>query len=546
MQGVARTPYRSLAAVLVLAAGIRLYLIFTATLVSRDTVIFVRFSQHLAKAPLAAIRSNDQHPLHPTLVLIAHQVRRFLGAEDGPASWTLSAQTVACLGGLACILAMFFLARRLFNDRIAMIAAMFMALLPEACQYSADGLSDMPHLALYLFALAAAVRGFNQPSAGRLVLASLLSGLAYLARPEGLGVAAITTLALVRFPAVWSPKKRLSIAAGVVGAFLLSAGPYSAVTGKAIPKKSILKLLHVEESALAPLESPTLCGAGISPAPRSPSRASRSPSPCNASVPPAGLWLSDILAVQEPMPLVRVLPKLLEKWERSLRVTYLLLFIAAFLLPLERKPTSASGALLTAAAALQLLAVLSVATSFGYFSLRHMMIFAALCLPHAAAAADCLIGLLRRNVAFLSAPGRAAAVLMTVVVAPTLPWMLVPLSVDRDYYVQAIDLIRREYPPGTTVLTSRFRIPFFADLPYDIWYGCGDVTNLLQSVRPNTRLIILDEDADRGTNPQFFSQLQSAAVDSGILRLAHEIDSMPPAKPNRILVYEVLRRTPQR
>lgn len=505
------------AIILPVALAIRLYLILTCTIVSRDTVTFVRYAQYLGQSPVAAMRANDQHPLYPTLVLGLHQVRRMLGAADGPASWALSAQIVACIGGLACVVAVYLLARQLFDERVACLAALFMVFLPEGCQYSADGLSDMPHLAIYLFALTAAVRGFDRASIGYLAAAGLLSGLAYLTRPEGLGVAAVTCLALVRFPRTWSFRKRMPVAFCTLAAFLVMAGPYSVVTGKVVPKKSLKKLFHLEASLRASVDGPP------------------------AASPP--VQVASLAGSADSTSLIEVLPKFIEKWARSLRVTYLLLFVGALLLPLAHRPSGVSIALLTAAAGVQTVAVLSVATSHGYFSLRHMMVLAALCLPHAAAAGDYLIGLMRDRVRWLKGPARAPLVLLAVVVGPTLPWMLEPIHADLAYYERVIDYIRKNYPRDAGVLTTRMRIPFFADHPYRIWPSTGDVSVLLGYIQSDTKLVVLDESRLKRRNPRFFEELERAAIETGLLKLVHEVPATGSAHPTRILIYEVVSRT---
>ena len=137
-------------------------------MISRDGVTFIWYAQRLANGPIAQMRVQDQHPLYPVSVYAAHRVIDAVQnvfpdwLADPVVSWPAAAMAVTLAGGLLVVVAVSCLAAALFDRRVAILAALLAALTAEFCQLSADALSDMPHLALYLFALAAGIRGIGR------------------------------------------------------------------------------------------------------------------------------------------------------------------------------------------------------------------------------------------------------------------------------------------------------------------------------------------------------------------------------------------------
>ncbi len=152
---------------LLIGLPIRLVVADRAAMLSRDAVYFIWYAQDLSQHPVAAVREHTHHPLYPALVLGAHALIEHTPAvplsirQDEVKSWTLAAVGVSMLGGLAVVLAIYALTSRLFNPMVGLVAAVLAAATAEFCQLSADGLTDMPHLAVYLAAIWAAVRAFN-------------------------------------------------------------------------------------------------------------------------------------------------------------------------------------------------------------------------------------------------------------------------------------------------------------------------------------------------------------------------------------------------
>ena len=142
------------AVVVLLALPIRLYLALDAEMISRDGVGFIRYAQGLVDDPLSELRSQDQHPLYPVMVLVAHGFLEGLDRiipvlpSGAVLSWQSSAMLVTLLGGLFVVVSVYVLTRLLFDHKVALLSAVLTSLAAEFCQYSADALTDMVFKAL--------------------------------------------------------------------------------------------------------------------------------------------------------------------------------------------------------------------------------------------------------------------------------------------------------------------------------------------------------------------------------------------------------------
>ena len=215
-----------------IALLLRVYHVWAAVAISPDSALLITYARDLAEDPLSALRAYDQHPLYPVLSVpvirdtIDENTETFfvnlsdaVGAEisndqgigwivdDGPTGWILAGQTAAIAGSLGAILALYWLTSRLYGRRRGLIAAAMLAVLPDACRFGADVLTDLPHLALYLAGLAALLTGMQTRLWRYLLLAAAASALAFLTRPEGGSVLLVGLLVLL-FQRAWPLRRR--------------------------------------------------------------------------------------------------------------------------------------------------------------------------------------------------------------------------------------------------------------------------------------------------------------------------------------------------
>ncbi|MGB9625842.1 MAG: glycosyltransferase family 39 protein [Phycisphaerae bacterium] len=531
----ARGAASRVAIVLLAALAVRAYLLCVMPTISRDGVTFIWYAQRLGTTPLEEIRRQKQHPLYPALIAAVHAIldRAGAAAGDDVRSWLIAGHVVALTAGLAVIPAVYLLACVLLGRRAGVVAAACAAMLPELCRYGADVLSDSLHLFLYLLALAIGLTGVRNRSAWRFVLAGLLSGLAYLVRPEGGEVALVLVVAAVLVRS-WRRQTRVALAAACVAGLLLTAGPYMLATGRIVQKKSIRRLIGIEAAA---------------PRQYAPARAMGRP------VDPAGMLASSAAdgghVVRGAWSLTCAAGKTLVNWVRSLRVAYLLPAVAWFLLRPRRPRPTAVWWIAAMAWCLHAVVCVLLIHTFDYrdlFSLRHVLVLAALTLPWTAAGLIRLVDLAAGNVRWLDrrVAWALAAVLL---VGPTSPWLLRAPNREYVHLQQAGEWIASRYPRPQRILTDQWHVPFYARAEFCErqenghtirWPGTADAAALVEWVRrERPTIVVLDESRLLRRNPEFFRQLDALIGADGLLRLVHTIRADDSGQIRTARVYEV-------
>ncbi|MFQ5806531.1 MAG: ArnT family glycosyltransferase [Phycisphaerae bacterium] len=516
---------------LICALGLllRIYHVAAAVAISPDSALFIGYARELAEDPIAALKQHDQHPLYPSLILLFHGLVGWM-AGSGSAAWIVAGRLVAIAGSLGAILALYWFTARLYDRPRGLIAAGLLAVLPDACRYGADVLTDLPHLSLYLVGLAALLAGMQTHAARYLLLAAAAAGLAFLTRPEGAAILPVS-LAVVALHRDWPLKRRAGLVAAMVTVFFCLVGPYQLATGRLIQKKSPLELFKLDVTAR--LETP----------------ATTPGSPCHA---PDREWSSAeraALATTLPVPV-----NVLRQWVRAGRVVYILLAILGLVVA---RPGGVGGRILALALGIHLLLLYALETRYGYLDRRHALILVTLALPVAAAGAWWLADRIGRRAA--TAPDalrrRAVVGIVTVCVLATSPWLLRPINPGEEHVIASARWLAEHTPPGTLIVTdSRLRrVALYADRPYAEWPwwngGVRDLAAFLGKHAKDTPACRFVVDSRHITlperNPTFFEQLDDQLGDR--LSLLHTEPSPPHAKHAteiRIYRYRAQRASP--
>lgn len=520
-----------LAIVVLIALPIRIYLAARAAMISRDGAVFIWYAQDLADHPITEMQEQAQHPLYPAMVLAGHGAVRGLRAmgvatdalADSVRSWSLAAVAVTLIGGLAVVIATYVLASSVFDRRIGLIAAGLAATAAEFCQLSADALTDMPHLAIYLFAMAAAIRGIRDRRMYWLLVAGALSGAAFLIRPEGaeVAVAAVVVLALPAKGQTWR-QRLIGVAVLGLGAGLV-ASPYMLATGKLVKKKSVPRLLGGDDSAeKAPVPFAT------------PFHHSDASAPLRSRLGSGYTFASSYGSTQGIVDLARAVALIAEKWLRALRVTFMLPAIVWLIL--RRKPPGepTGQRLIAAAGLLHLLILVALIIRFDYwklFSLRHVMVLAGLTLPFAAAGAAAILDavkLQRRMV--------VAIVLAVAMIGPTLPWLLEKRHLEDAHLRRTGEWIRAHDERKSRILTTRHRVAFYAGgihvrSPLEV--NAGWILDVARNEKPGW--LVFDQRRMLRESEGFFDDLEAAA--GGTLELVHVAPPPDREGERRVIVY---------
>ena len=526
-----RTTILALIVILLIAAGIRIYLIATTEIVSRDGITFAKYARALGADPLPTLRDQAQHPLYPLAVLLVYSaVGRWLAAE-AVFAWPVAGQIASMLGGMVAVWAAYALGRVMWDRRVGLTTALFAAVLPELCQVSGDALSDGLHLGLYLCGLVAVLQAWRVGRPWWLIVAGGLSGLAFLTRPEGgsILVIGLAMVAMGRRQPEWTWRRRFAGGAILLASFSVVAGPYMVAVGRVVQKKNIFELFGLDESR----ESAAVRGV---PADAPDARAACLPTDSAAGRVnrPARAGVFDWVPFQ-----------LLYHWGRACRLVYLLLALPALSSHLVTRPRGARFLLI--AFVLHMCLLYALFSSYGYLSLRHLLVPAALTLPFAAATCVRLVDQI--SVLAGSRHDRRARVVrpivylvtLTAVIGPTLPRALRPLGQTNDYLIAAGRWLHEHSQPGQTVLTTRNRIAYSAELTMLPGPDTGQMKHLasyIRQLKPTYYVVEASHVTSPDRNPDFFADLEASPLGKRLAPI-HEERARPPNRKGRVLIYRV-------
>lgn len=244
-----RPAWTDLVILLLLSIALHAWLISHTTVVSRDTIGFVRYALMLERLPWReALPRLEQHPLYPAAILTASlPLRHFLG-DASVSAFALASQLAAALGGILLVVPMYYLGRDLFDRRIAFWSAALFQCLPVCAQVTSDGLSDGLYLVFLATALLFAVRALRSGSVLQFGLCGFASGVSYLGRPEGLLLVGAVLIVLAGMQLVRAERlpwrRALLGSAGLLAGAAVAAGPYMAIIGGLTVKQAANKILR--------------------------------------------------------------------------------------------------------------------------------------------------------------------------------------------------------------------------------------------------------------------------------------------------------------
>lgn len=199
---------------------------------AQDGLKFLAAARRFQSEPwVDVIRGTDQHPLYAALVAIAEPaVSAAMG--PGPDAWRVAAQGVSAIASVLLLLPLFALARAIFDDRIALVAAFLYVILPFPAEVGRDTLANAVGLTGMFTCLWLGAKAVERDSWRHALGAGLIGGLAYAARPE-----AILAPAAVGLACGWN--------------LLRTRGVRSLATAPALPALGLATLACVGSYALA-------------------------------------------------------------------------------------------------------------------------------------------------------------------------------------------------------------------------------------------------------------------------------------------------------
>jgi 4-amino-4-deoxy-L-arabinose transferase-like glycosyltransferase len=364
----------ALLAVVAVAAALRVARWDATDAIFNDGPAFLGIAQAMEAGEWGRALAHAYHPLYSFATLAAHLAA---GAAPSRESWESAAVAVSIASGIASVVLLWALVRRLFCPTTALVAALLLAFHPTAVRHSADVQSDGLYLALFLASALFAWRALDERRAALAAWAGAFAGLAYLVRPEGLGVALVAGAlgALRVFQRRWSPRDAAPWAVALVAGALLVMAPYLVAmrvdTGawQLTKKKSIARLAGAGAPYYPPAETEE-----ATPPSEPPAAGAAVPGPAQAAEPAAApaRWPRAVLAARQ--------------FEReaigSLR--YEMLLLVALGVWLRRGRPGEVGVFVLAHVGLYAIVLYALALNAGYVSKRHVVPPASLAFGYAA------------------------------------------------------------------------------------------------------------------------------------------------------------------
>ena len=225
------------------AAGVRLARAYLSDGIFNDGPVFLGLAQRIAASDWSAALDHPYHPLYPLAIVLAH---------GSIGEWEPAAIAVSVVSGAAATWLLFLFLRSSLGTTSAWLGSTLLAVHPRLVDWSSNVQSDGLYLALFLASVWLAWEAFQSRRPALAAGAGAASGLAYLVRPEGIGIVLVALLwvGLASLRRAWRAREGLAWGAALLAAAFLVALPYLLAlridqgTWTLTHKKSVAKMLE--------------------------------------------------------------------------------------------------------------------------------------------------------------------------------------------------------------------------------------------------------------------------------------------------------------
>ncbi len=164
---------------LVLTLAVRLYLFFNYYTINNDGVLYIEAARNFFEGRWSDGLASFYPPLFPLMIAVAYSL-----VHD----WELAGQIWPFILGVLTLFPLFGLFRRVYGSRIARVALFFYAVSPYLARLSLEVRTEIPYVFFAVLAIYFLQRGLDSGSFLSFFLTGICSALAYLIRPEGIGL----------------------------------------------------------------------------------------------------------------------------------------------------------------------------------------------------------------------------------------------------------------------------------------------------------------------------------------------------------------------
>ena len=236
---------------LAIAFILRIFLVIFPEVIYSDGTEYIRYAKQLLSGNWGGSKAP---PVYPVLIALAS---RWIPNFELAGIW------VSVIFGTLAVIPVFYLGKRIFNEKVGILSALFAMVHPFLYLSSGSVLTE----AVYHFLLPTAVLlGWEAFCGGRLLnilLFSLFTALAYLTRPEAIGYLFVFGFWVLFIPPPQGKRKgfkRVGIAVLAILCFLIFSSPYlyqlREETGRwEISKKFSISMGSLSDEERTPIES---------------------------------------------------------------------------------------------------------------------------------------------------------------------------------------------------------------------------------------------------------------------------------------------------
>ncbi len=174
--------------ILALTLGVRLYLFANYYTINNDGVVYLQAARRFWEGEWLQGLASFYPPAYPVMAALAYAI---------VGDWELAGQLWPLALSLLTLFPLYGLLWRIHGPRTAKLALFFYALSPYVARLSLEVRTEVPYLFFSVLALYLLQRGLDGRNAREFFLAGISAGLAYLTRPEGIGLVAVGCLFLL-------------------------------------------------------------------------------------------------------------------------------------------------------------------------------------------------------------------------------------------------------------------------------------------------------------------------------------------------------------
>ncbi|MGR3294302.1 MAG: ArnT family glycosyltransferase [Candidatus Scalindua sp.] len=205
---------------LIISLSVRIYLSFFTYVIKNDSVAYMQNAKYFAGGDFARGLEHDYHPLYSLIIAALYKVVPHI---------ELSGTIISVLFGTLTVIVFYLIGKSVFDRKVSFVSAIILAFHPHAVRFSADIISESTYFFFFISALGLGYFAITNRKLLLFALTGICSALAYLTRPEGIGIIIIVAFwcvlkDFVKIKVLWK-KKLVSILILVVS-FLVFSMPY--------------------------------------------------------------------------------------------------------------------------------------------------------------------------------------------------------------------------------------------------------------------------------------------------------------------------------